>query len=124
MGGALTTTLVVASLLLTAAALGQVVRDRPVGRGLLAGAALVELGLLAQLVVTAAALIGGERPAQSGGLPTFLGYLLTVVLLLPAGVLWSLTERTRWGSAVLAGAAVTVPVMIARMLQVWDGTGG
>jgi len=30
-----------------------------------------------------------------------------------------MTERTRWGSAIIAGAFLVVPVMVVRLQQVW-----
>jgi hypothetical protein len=38
-------------------------------------------------------------------------------------VVWALTERGRWGSAVLAVLGPTIAVMTVRLLQIWDGAG-
>ena len=66
------------------------------------------------------ALAGGDRPEDT---PTFLGYLLGVVLVPVAGVLWARTERTRWAGTVLAVAGAVVGVMVWRLLQLWEAAG-
>ncbi len=51
-------------------------------------------------------------------------YLASVVLLPVLGVLWARTEPTRWAGTVLAVAAAAVGVMLWRLLQLWEVTGG
>ena len=70
-----------------------------------------------QAVVAVVALIGGQRPAEPA---TFLAYLVGVLLVPVAGVLWARTEPTRWAGTVLAVAAVVVAVMAWRLLQLWE----
>ncbi len=42
--------------------------------------------------------------------------------MIPIGAgFWGLVERTRWSTMVLAVAAATVGVMLARMQQIWLG---
>jgi hypothetical protein len=69
-----------------------------------------------QSLVAAARLIAGDHPVE---FPTFLGYLLTTALFLPAGVSLARMEPTRWGSVIAGGAAITVAVLTLRSLQVW-----
>ena len=76
---------------------------------------------LCQAVVAGARLADGYRPAE---LPTFVAYLASVVLLPMAGVLWARSEPTRWAGTVLAVAAAAVGVMMWRLLQLWEVTGG
>jgi hypothetical protein len=83
-------------------------------------AAVLELVLLVQAGIAVAAMAGGERPAD---LPTFLGYLIGVLLVPVAGVLWARTERSRWAGTVIAVAAAVVAVMGWRLLQLWEATG-
>jgi p-aminobenzoyl-glutamate transporter AbgT len=66
------------------------------------------------------ALAGGERPEETA---TFVSYLIGVVLVPVAGVLWARAERTRWAGTVLAVAGVVVGVMTWRLLQLWEATG-
>ena len=67
-------------------------------------------------IVAAVRLIAGERPVE---IETFVGYLLTTALFLPAGVSLARMEPTRWGSVISGGAAITVAVLTLRSLQVW-----
>jgi hypothetical protein len=101
--------------------LASTVARRRIGLLHLWGAALLEAVLLVQVGVAVVALVGGERPADTA---TFLGYLGGVVLLPVAGALWARTEPTRWAGTVLAVAAGAVGVMIWRLLQLWEETGG
>jgi hypothetical protein len=101
-------------------ALSTVLRRR-IGQAHLAGAAALELVLVVQAGVAVAGLAGGRRPVE---LATFLAYLGTVVLLPVAGVLWARTEPTRWAGTVLGVAAAAVAVMLWRLLQLWQATGG
>ena len=94
---------------------------RRIGTAHLATTALLELLLVVQAVVVTVALVGGERPAE---LATFLAYLVSVVLLPVAGLLWARSEPTRWAGTVLGVAALAVAVMLWRLLDLWRVTGG
>ncbi|MEH0111201.1 hypothetical protein V6N00_15920 [Tersicoccus sp. MR15.9] len=77
------------------------------------------------LIVVVAAIIGSATGAGPRGAPwEYWGYLITAALIPPAAVYWSLVERTRWSTLVLAAVGVTVFVMMARMLQIWEGHAG
>ncbi len=86
----------------------------------LIAAGLLEALLLAQTALAVAALVGGVEPADP---PTFLSYLVGVLLVPVAGVLWARTERSRWAGTVLALAGLVVAVMAWRLLQLWEATG-
>ncbi|EHK89191.1 hypothetical protein ACWGRK_04150 [Saccharomonospora azurea] len=92
--------------------------NRPPTRSLLFGLAGVEALLAVQVVISVVLLIAGERP---GSMLTFLAYLVGALLVLPLGTVWALAERTRSSTAVLGVACITVPVLILRMYQVWEG---
>lgn len=78
---------------------------------------LIELGLLVQTVVSIVLVSGGER-AKTDTIE-FFGYLF-VALMIPIGAgFWALVERNRWSTMVLAVAAGTIGVMLARMQQIW-----
>lgn len=81
---------------------------------------LLEVGLLAQAVIGVVGVVGTERQLDA---PTFTGYLVAPVLVLPCAAVWSVAERTRWGSGVLLVACLSVPVMILRLHQIWSGQG-
>lgn len=79
--------------------------------------AVVELALLVQLVA------GIVLLAQSGGdvsAATFVGYLLGVLVVLPAGLAWALGEPSRSGTAVLVVALLVVPFLELRLDQIWS----
>jgi hypothetical protein len=84
----------------------------------LVGLAALEVVLLAQTVIALSKTFTGERPDQ---LATFVGYLLTTVLLPPLGALFGWAERSRWGSVMIAGSALVVTVLVVRLQQVWHG---
>jgi hypothetical protein len=108
---------------LVLAALGGVSTGlrRRIGSAHLAGAALLEALLLVQAAVVVVGMAGGHRPAE---LATFLSYLVSVVLLPVAGLLWARSEPTRWAGTVLGVAALAVAVMLWRLLDLWEVTRG
>jgi membrane-bound acyltransferase YfiQ involved in biofilm formation len=77
--------------------------------------------VVVMVVIAAGLLVAGERPDELG---TFVGYLVVAVVLLPIGTLWALTERSRWGTGVLAVACFTLLVVIVRLQDLWSTTGG
>ncbi len=114
----LATVLLAAGLALGAWCLVWAGRNRTVDRHQLAGAALVELAVVAQVAVAAVKLATGQRPSE---LAVFVGYLVAVLLVLPAGVALALAERTRWGSVLLGAAGLVLAVLVLRLRQVWSG---
>jgi hypothetical protein len=108
------------AVLLTLLGLASTLARRRTGLVHLVVAGALEALLLIQAAVAAAAMVGGERPADT---PTFVGYLVGVVLVPVAGVLWARTERTRWAGTVLAVAGAVVAIMVWRLLQLWEATG-
>ena len=83
---------------------------------ILVGAGL-ELALLVQLVVglakSGAIADGAERA-------TFIAYLFTVLLVVPASVVIAVKEKTQWAMAVVLGGALVVAILVARLQQVWS----
>ena len=106
--------------LLAALGLVSTLARRRTGLAHLALAGLLEALLLVQAVLAVAGLIGGRRLAETG---TFVGYLIGIVLLPVAGVLWARSEPSRWAGTVLAVAGAVVAVMAWRLLQLWEATG-
>jgi hypothetical protein len=94
---------------------------RRIGSAHLATAGLLELLLVGQVVLAAVGVAGGHRPVE---LATFLAYLVSVLLLPVAGLLWARSEPTRWAGTVLAVAALAVAVMVWRLLDLWEVTRG
>ena len=94
---------------------------RRIGTAHLAGAAVLEVLLLVQAVLAVVLLVRGDRPADT---PSFLGYLAGIVLLPVAGTLWARSDPTRWAGTVLAVTAAAVGVMVWRLQELWEATGG
>lgn len=82
------------------------------------GAGVVEVLLLTQTVVAVVVWIADEGPAGGGAL--WISYLIFALLVVPVALIWALSERSRWGTAVLAAAALTVAVLVVRLQQIWD----
>lgn len=91
-------------------------RDRWIDRSHLAGLILVEAALVAQAVLAVVRIAGGERPVQ---FVTFLGYLVTALIMLPLVTVLSFMERTRWGAVIAGAGAVVVAMLVLRLQQVW-----
>lgn len=112
------TAIIIGGLVVAAYAGLMALLDRPPDRGQLAGLVLVEAVLLVQAVLAVGSMFTGHRPAA---MATFVGYLLTAVLIPPVAALFGWTERTRWGSVIIAAACLIVPVLVLRLQQVWGG---
>ncbi len=106
----------VGSLGLGAWCLASGVRDRYLNQTQYTGLLVLSGVIVLQSLVAAIRLFAGEHPVDYY---TFIGYLLTTVLLLPAGISLARMEPTRWGSIIAGGAALTVAVLTLRSLQVW-----
>lgn len=96
------------------------VRDRTPDRRFLNLMLGVEVLLLVHLVVG----IVKVADAPSGvSVWEYVGYLVGVVLVVPAGVIWSSGEKTRGGTAVLLVALLVVPFMFIRLADIWAAGG-
>ncbi len=83
--------------------------------------AAVELFILVYAAGSAIRLLGPESLAGEGW--EFWGYMFTAAMLPVAGFYWAMMERTHWSNYVMGAVGVTVMVMLARMAQIWYGTG-
>jgi hypothetical protein len=104
------------STVLFVAAVYYAVRDKLIDDKLLAVAALVELGLLVQLV---AGLVGLGEIGDSTERATFAAYLVSLPVIPIGTVLLAIKEKSRWAMGSLAVGAFAVAVMTARCLQIW-----
>jgi hypothetical protein len=116
----LVTAITVVAVLLALLGLASTLLRRRTGTVHLAVAGLLEALLLVQAALVVVAMADGESPVDT---PTFLSYLVAVVLVPIAGALWARTEHTRWAGTVLAVAGVVVGVMVWRLMQLWEATG-
>lgn len=110
----------VAALAVALLCLVAAIRNRPPDLSQFAGVALVELVAVVLTVVAVIAMIGGDRPAEIG---TFVGYLFTFLALPPVAFALARLEPTRWGSVILTVAMLVMPVLVARLNQIWEATG-
>ena len=94
-------------------------RDRRVGRAHLVGLAVVELAVLVLLVAGVVRLVAGPRPEE---LATSIAYLVVAPCLLPAGTLWTLADRSRPSTLVLAVACLAVVVVAYRAFLLFEAT--
>lgn len=115
MNGPLSVATIVASLALAAWCLLRAAVNRPPGRFDLGAMAALAVLVLALVATAVASLFGDDRPAEPA---TFAGYLITTVCVPPTGWWLARMEPTRWGSALIGGAAVLVPVLVLRLQQV------
>lgn len=83
--------------------------------------AAVEAFLLVYLAGSIVRLAGGATIA--GQTWEFWGYLITALVLPIGGFYWALLERSLWSNLVLGAVGLTVLVLMARMAQIWYGTG-
>lgn len=93
-------------------------RDQRPSRNQLIGAAVLEVLLLAQAIGGAVALAVTDRQVEG---ITFIGYHLTAVTILVAGVGWGIADKSRWGNGVFAIVCATEIVLVLRLLQLWAG---
>ena len=96
-------------------------RDRPPGRVLLNILAVAELALVVHLVLGIVR-VTGDVP-RGVAVWEYVGYLVGVSLVIPAGVVWSSGERSRGGTAVLLVAVLLVPFMFVRLADIWASGG-
>jgi hypothetical protein len=108
--------LMLASLAVAAWCFVPAARDRYLGRSQVLLVILLEAALLVQAGLATVRLAGGEHPVE---LATFIGYLLTSVLFLPAGLALARMEPTRWGSIITGVSCVVCAVLTLRLQQVW-----
>ena len=93
-----------------------VVRDRTPDRLVLNALAVVEVGLILNMVLGIVRLTSEPNDVAAW---EYIAYLVGALLIIPAGVVWSLGERTRGGTAVLLAAALLVPFMFLRLSDIW-----
>lgn len=88
---------------------------RPLER-IAAGLVAVEAAAVVQVLVAVVQAIRGERPDEA---LVFVGYALTSLLVPPAGALWALSDKSKWGTAAAGISSLVLAVLTVRMRQVW-----
>jgi hypothetical protein len=114
------TAVIITSLLAAAWCLVTTLRKRPIGIGELVGMGVAQALVMAQVVISIIHLARGQRPHE---LATFIGYLVAILIILPAAGVLARLEPTRWGSLIATVGGLVVAVLIVRLDQVWTGVG-
>ncbi|MCW2754742.1 MAG: hypothetical protein JWQ32_2153 [Marmoricola sp.] len=94
-----------------------IVRDLRPGNSALALLAVIEVGLVVQLVIGLVRVFGNHTGVSAA---VYVAYLVGALLVLPIGVVWSSAERNRNGTAVLLIAVLVVPVLFLRLHDIWS----
>ena len=94
-----------------------IARDRQPDDWVYGTLALLEVGLVAQLVIGLVRL-GGDH--EGVNVAAYVGYLVGSLVILPAGFVWSVGERSRAGTGVLLVAVAVIPVLFLRIHQLWS----
>jgi hypothetical protein len=93
-----------------------IVRDVRLGRATYALLALVEVGLVAQLVIGLGKVFGDHEGVS---VATYVGYLVGALVIVPLAAGWAWAERTRSGTGVLLVGIVVLPVLFVRLHDIW-----
>jgi hypothetical protein len=95
--------------------IGRVPSDWTVG-----GQAVIELGLLVQLVVSLVLVANGQHAVNDTA--EFFAYLITALIIPLGAVFWALIDRkSKWSTVVLGVSGLTIALMLVRMHQIWTG---
>jgi hypothetical protein len=94
-------------------------RRHDLGNPLFYAVSVVELVLVGLLVGGSIALGATSRDVDG---VLFISYLVTMVVIPPAAVLWAIAEKSRWGTGVVVVAMLTTSVLSVRLLGIWKGT--
>ena len=111
---------VVASLALGVAGFAAIlmVKRQLVSNALFYCAAVVEIILVALLVGGSFALAQTSRDVDGA---LFVSYLVSLVVIPPAAIMWGVAEKSRWGTGVVVVAMLSVAVLCFRVLDIWQG---
>ena len=94
----------------------HIVRNEQTGNVGFFGLVAIEAGLLVQLVWGLVQVFGDHEGVSVG---TYLGYLIGGLFILPVAFLWSASEKSRSGTAVLLVAVLVIPVLLLRLHDIW-----
>jgi hypothetical protein len=97
--------------------LWHIVRDEQVTNVGFFGLVALEVGLVVQLVWGVVRVVDDH---QGVSVAAYLAYLIGALLILPVGFLWSASEKSRSGTAVLLVAVLVLPVLFLRLHDLWS----
>ena len=119
--GPLSVATIVVALVLAAWFLLRSALNRAPSRFDLLATALLGLLVAVLVVVAVVGLFDGSRPSDTA---TFAGYLITTIAFAPTGFYLARLEPTRWGTLILGIACLVLPVLVLRLQQIAEATGG
>lgn len=91
--------------------------DRLPGDLVYGAMAVVEIGLVAQLVIGLVQVFGDHGDVN---VAAYVGYLVGSLLVLPIAFTWAAGERSRAGTGVLLVAVIAVGFLFLRLQQLWS----
>lgn len=106
------------ALLVAAFAGWHMLREREFSNPLFYSVCVLEIVLIALLVGGSVALGSTSRDVDG---VLFISYLVTMVVIPPAAVLWGIAEKSRWGTGVVVVAMLTIAALSVRLLGIWKG---
>jgi hypothetical protein len=116
---ALSYAVIATALLFAIVVLVYVALDRIPDWTLLGLAGVVEALTVVLVIASAVLLATGSHEMSGIDATTYFGYLATALFALPVGFFWSLAEKSRGATAVLAAASLTHAFLVVRTFQIW-----
>lgn len=98
----------------------EALRNRRVGKPLIALAGVTEAAVLFYVGVRIVDLAGGHH---TSGLAIVLAYLVGLILTLPVAAALGWAEPSKWGTVTLGAGALIACVLFARINQLWNPHG-
>lgn len=93
-------------------------RRRDLGNPLFYAVSIIEIVLIGLLIGGSIALATTSRDVDG---VLFVSYLVTMVVIPPAAVLWGIAEKSRWGTGVVVVSMLTISALSVRLLGIWKG---
>lgn len=108
----------ISALLIAGFAAISTARNKPFSNPLFYAISVLEIVLVGLLIGGGIALAKTSRDVDG---VLFVSYLVTVVVIPPAAVLWGIAEKSRWGTGVVVVAMLSIAVLCVRLLGIWRG---
>jgi hypothetical protein len=97
------------------------IRDRLIDDLVIILSALVELGLVVQMIL---GLFGVGEIVDTAEKATFVAYLVSLPVIPVGTAFLAIKEKSRWAMGSLAVGGFAIAVMSARLLQIWNTNAG
>jgi hypothetical protein len=120
MTGLFATITIVVSLAMAAWALFHLVLNRPMSRALHSSQLVIAALFIVLAIGGIVQMIGSDRDFARA---EFVGYLVLSPVIPIGSWWWTRGDRTRIGSAIIVVVGLVMPVLVARIQQVWSGGG-